>query len=67
MIDLSNISPFKWASRKQQQIIKQVGTSGQLFEAVNFAFIKSLSFGSKEQFLGITAFLRDAHLQKVKS
>ena len=30
----------KWASPKMQQIIKQVGPSRQLFETVNFAFMK---------------------------
>ena len=30
----------KWASPKIQQIIKQAGPSSQLFETINFAFMK---------------------------
>ena len=34
----------KWASPKMQQIIKQAGPSRQLFETVNFAFMKIFDF-----------------------
>ena len=34
----------KWASPKMQQIIKQAGPSRQLFETVNFAFMKFFDF-----------------------
>ena len=34
----------KWASPKMQQIIKQSNPSRQLFETVNFAFMKIFDF-----------------------
>ena len=34
----------KWASPKMQQIVKQVGPSIQLFETINFAFMKIFDF-----------------------
>ena len=34
----------KWASPKMQQRIKQAGPSRQLFETVNFAFMKIFDF-----------------------
>ena len=37
---LRKLSFCKWASPKMQKIIKQVGPSRQLFETVNFAFMK---------------------------
>ena len=40
----------KWAAPKMQEIIKQAGPSRQLFETVNFAFMKIFDF------LIITAF-----------
>ena len=42
----------KWASPKMQQIIKQVGPSRQLFETVNFAFMKIFDFLIKTALLG---------------
>ena len=35
---------YKWAFPKMQQIIKQAGSSTQLFETANFAFINILMF-----------------------
>ena len=40
-----------WASQKMKQIIKQVGPSRQLFETVNFAFMKIFDFLVKKAFL----------------
>ena len=34
----------EWASPKMQQIIKQAGPISQLFETVNFAFMKIFDF-----------------------
>ena len=34
----------EWASLKMQQIMKQAGFSRQLFETVNFAFMKIFDF-----------------------
>ena len=49
------------ASLKMQQIIKQTSPSRQLFEAVNFAFMKFFHFQSKQPFLGhFSFFLRDS-------
>ena len=48
----------KWASLKMQQIIKQVGPSRQLFETVNFAFMKIFDFEIKiALFWGLSVFL----------
>ena len=41
-----------WASPKLQQIIKQVGSSRQLFETINFAFMKIIDFLVKTALLG---------------
>ena len=41
---LRKLSFCKWASPKMQKIIKQVGPSRQLFETVNFAFMKIFDF-----------------------
>ena len=41
---LRKLSFCKWASPKMQKIIKQVGPSRQLFETVNFAFMKNFDF-----------------------
>ena len=41
---LRKLSFCKWASPKMQKIIKQVGPSRQLFETVNFAFMKFFDF-----------------------
>ena len=43
----------EWASPKMQQIIKQAGPSGKLFEIINFAFMKIFDFLVK------TALFRD--------
>ena len=42
----------KWASPKMQQIIKQAGPSRQLFETVNFAFMKFFDLLIKTALLG---------------
>ena len=48
----------KWASPKIQQVIKQVGLSRQLFETVNFAFMKIFGFLIKiALFWGLSVFL----------
>ena len=48
----------KWASPKMQEIIKQVGPSRQLFETVNFAFMKIFDFLIKiALFWGLSVFL----------
>ena len=41
---LRKLSFCKWASPKMQKIIKQVSPSRQLFETVNFAFMKIFDF-----------------------
>ena len=41
---LRKLSFCRWASPKMQKIIKQVGPSRQLFETVNFAFMKIFDF-----------------------
>ena len=41
---LRKLSFCKWASPKMQKIIKQVGPSRQIFETINFAFIKIFDF-----------------------
>ena len=41
---LRKLSFCKWASPKMQKIIKQAGPSRQLFETVNFAFMKIFDF-----------------------
>ena len=41
---LRKLTFCKWASPKMQEIIKQVGSSRQLFETVNFAFMKIFDF-----------------------
>ena len=65
----------KWAHPKMQEIIKQVGPSRQLFETVNFAFMKIFDFLVKTALfwtclLGpacfmISCILGDAHLQNL--
>ena len=47
---------YKWAPLKMEKIMKQAVPSRQLFETVNFAFMKNFDF----------CILRGAHLQKVK-
>ena len=49
---LRKLSFCKWASPKMQKIIKQVGPSRQLFETVNFAFMKIFDFLIKTALLG---------------
>ena len=49
---LRKLSFCKWASPKMQKIIKQVGPSRQLFETVNFAFMKIYDFLIKTALLG---------------
>ena len=50
-----------------EKIIEQVGPSRQLFEAVNFAFMKNFDFLVKIAiFWAFLPILRGAHLQKVK-
>ena len=45
-----------------QQIIKQAGLSRQLFETVNFAFMKNFDFLVKKTLLGASLlFLGDSH------
>ena len=41
---LRKLSFCKWASPEMHKIIKQVGPSRQLFETVNFAFMKIFDF-----------------------
>ena len=47
---LRKLSFCKWASPKMQKIIKQVGPSRQLFETVNFAFMKIFDYLIKTAF-----------------
>ena len=49
---LRKLSFYKLASPKMQKIIKQVGPSRQLFETVNFAFMKIFDFLIKTALLG---------------
>ena len=49
---LRKLSFCKWASPKMQKIIKQVGPSRQLFETVNFAFMKIFDFTIKTALFG---------------
>ena len=49
---LRKLSFCKWASPKMQKIIKQVGPSRQLFETVNFAFMKIFDFLVKTALFG---------------
>ena len=56
------LSFCKWASPKMQKIIKQVGPSRQLFETVNFAFMKIFDFLVKTALLeAFLLFLGDLH------
>ena len=48
------------ALNKMQQIIKQAG--GQLFETLNFAFMKLFDFLSKQPFLGPLCFSLEIHV-----
>ena len=49
----------KWASPKMYQIIIQTGHGGQLFETVNFSFMKIFDFFSQNsRFQGISLFWR---------
>ena len=43
---------WKWASPKMQQITKQAGPSRQLFETVNFVFMKIYDFLVKTALFG---------------
>ena len=43
----------KWAFSKMQQIMKQVGPSRQLFETINFAFMKIFDFSIKTALFGV--------------
>ena len=55
---LRKLSFCKWASPKMQKIIKQMGPSRQLFETVNFAFMKIFDFLIKTAlFGGLSVFL----------
>ena len=57
-IPLREMRFCKWASPKMQQIIKQAVPRGQLFEKVNFAFMKIFDFLIKiALFLGLSVFL----------
>ena len=42
----------KWTSPKMHKIIKQLGPSRQLFETVNFAFMKIFDFPIKTALMG---------------
>ena len=45
---LRKLSFCEWASPEIQQIIIQAGPSGQLFETINFAFLKIFDFFSQK-------------------
>ena len=53
---LRKLSFCKWASPKRQKIIKQEGPSRQLFETVDFAFMKIFDSLVKIPILGYFSF-----------
>ena len=63
---LRKLSFCKWASPKMQKIIKQVGPSRQLFETVNFAFMKIFDFLIKTALLGAFLLFLDDSCRKLR-